>query len=190
MKAVKLSTLDRDLLAGDTVPLERKRALLRAIDEDYFRVDLGAGRVIYEGAVTEPKSGNIFAMRFPAAAAGTNAHAYRAFGSKALWPRTVPRLNLWYTSPGASTNTFTVRFVMWVFGAGALNSAAAIFSIDFTAVGPAVAGTEMFTTVRGGAMFPSSPFGGVEFRVGRVGGDANANDLDVLLAQIVMEESA
>jgi hypothetical protein len=191
MRNVKLSTPDRDILAGDAVTLERKRALLRAIDETYFTVDFAPGLMIYEGGlITTPKNGNIFAARIPATAAGTNPSVYKTVSARKLWPRTIPRLKLWYTSPVGSTNTFSVRFVLWVIGAGALTSATAIFATDMLVPGPTIANTEMFATVKGGAMFPSSPFGGAEFRIGRLGGDANANDLDILLAQVVMEESA
>lgn len=190
MKAVKLSTLNRDLLAGDTVPLERKRALLRAIDETYFAVDIGPWCQVYDGgAPTIVKNGNLLVTRF-AAAAGANVHQLRTVSARNLWPKTVPRLNLWYTSPGASTATFTVRFALWTVGPGALTSLAAVFAVDLLAPGPAIANTEMFATIKGGAAFPSMPFGGAEFRIGRINGDANANALDIILAQIVMEESA
>jgi hypothetical protein len=191
MKAYKLSTPDRDNLSADAVSLEEKRVLVRAVDETYFTVDLAPGLMIYEGGlITTPKNGNIFAARFPATAAGTNPSAYKTVSARKLWPRTVPRLKLWYTSPVGSVNTFSVRFVLWVIGAGALTSTAAVFATDMLVPGPTIANTETFATVKGGAMFPSSPFGGAEFRIGRLGGDANANDLDILLAQVVMEESA
>lgn len=189
MRSVKLGTTDRELNDGDTVPLERKRALLRAVDETYFIVDIAAGDGVDEATITYPKNGDVIVRRIADAAAGTNTNFQRSVSTRKLWPGTIPRLNLWYTSPVGSTAAFSLRFVLRVFGAGAgMNSA--VFVVDFTAPGPAVAGTEAFISVKGGGLFPTSPYGIAQFRLGRLGGDANANDLDILLAQFVMEEQA
>lgn len=189
MRSVKLGTADRDNLAGDTIPLEKKRSLLRAVDETYFIVDLAAGDGVDEAAITYPKNGDVIVRRIADAAAGTNTNFQRTVSARKLWPGTIPRLNLWYTSPVGSTATFSLRFVLRVFGvAGGMTSS--VFVVDFTPPGPAVANTDMFVSVKGGSMFPTSPYGVAQFRLGRLGGDANANDLDIVLAQFVMEEQA
>lgn len=190
MRNIKLSTPDRDILAGDSVTLENKRKLLRALDETYFRVDIAAGDGVDEvGTITYPKVGDEVVRRFPVAAAGVNQNVQRSVAARDLWVKTVPRLYLWYSSPVGSTNTFSIRFVLRCFGDGS-GMTSGVFVTDFAPPGPAIAGKVQRATVKGGAVFPSSPFGVAQFRYGRLGGDANANDLDVLLAQVVMEESA
>lgn len=190
MKPVKLGTTDRDVIAGDAIPLESKRSLLRSVDEFYFKVDIAAGDGIDEiGTILYPKVGDEHVRRIPAAAAGTNQNFQRSVGARLLWVKTVPRLYVWYSSPVGSTNTFSLRFVLRCFGAGSA-MAASVFTTDFTTPGPAVANIVQLATVKGGGAFPSSPFGVAQFRLGRLGGDANPNDLDILLAQIVMEEVA
>lgn len=184
-----LGVLDSEVDAADAVPLERARALRRAIDETYFKAELAAGTGVYEGAVTEPKNGDEVVMRFPAAAAGTNAHVQRSIAARPLWVKTRPRLWIWYTSPVGSTNAFSIRFVLRVFGAGS-TTVNNIFTVDFTPGGPAAAGGILTATVVGSAVFPTSPYGVAQLRVGRLGGDANPNALDILLAQIVFEEIA
>lgn len=166
----------------------RWRNLLGAVDEEYFRRELKPGCVVYEGTVTEPLVGNANVMRFAAAGAGVNAHAATQVEQRALWALTRPRLLLWYSSPVGSTNTFSVRFVVRHFAVGNTLSNN-VFVVDFTPPGPAVANTELFATVVGTAVMPVVP-SPIQLRVGRLGGDANANALDVVLAVVVFEEVA
>lgn len=189
MRSARLGVLDRQVESGDAVPFEVKRAVQRAIDETYFKAEIAAGVGVYEGTVTEPKNGDEVVMRFPAAAAGTNAHVQHSVAARPLWVRTRPRLWIWYTSPVGSTNAFSIRFVLRVFGSGS-TSVNNIFTVDFIARGPAAAGGILSATAVGSAIFPTSPYGVAQLRVGRLGGDANPNDLDILLAQVIMEEIA
>lgn len=189
MKPAKMGTPDRDVLAADAVTLERQRVLQRAIDEVYFKVRMAAGLVVYEGVVTEPKNGDEVVSRFPAAALGVNAHMQRSVEARDLWPRTRPRVYVFYTSPVGDVKTFNLRFVLRCFGPGS-TTVNSIFVTDFSPAGPAVANTVQRATCVGGAVFPSSPFGVAQWRLGRLGGDANPNDLDILLAVVTLEETA
>ena len=177
-----------DVHAGDAVTLEQKRIMRRALDEEYFRRELSAGHVVYEGAVAEVKNGDETCMRFVPAAAGVNAHAQLTVEGRALWARTRPRLSVWFTSDANGTALFSFRFVVRAFPAGG-STTSAVFVTDFTAAGPAAAGTVLSATVVGGAIMPALQ-GPVQIRVGRLGGDANANNLDVLLAVVAFEEVA
>lgn len=185
MKPATLPIPPTDAARTETSRLEVQRVRDRALDEEYFRRELAAGRVAYEGTVTEPLNGNVVCMRF---AAGAEAHAQKTVLLRDLWPRTRPRLTLWYTSPVGSTATFTVRFRIRPFPAGGTTTSSGIF-VDFTPAGPAVANTVMTATVVIAGAMPSvqAP---MLLRVGRLAGDANANDLDILLAVITLEEVA
>lgn len=189
MKPSNLGIPSRDLLAADPVTLERKRIRQRAADEEYFRREIRPGASTYEGTVTESMNTGVV-MRFPAAGAGTNAHASIVTEGRELWARTRPCLKLWFTSPGGSTNTFNVRFVVRVFPQDALASSGLVFSTDFSPAGPAVANTVQCVSLVGGAILPAIMPVPVQLRVGRMGGDANANALDILLAVVTFEESA
>lgn len=189
MRSARLGVLDRQVEDGDVVPFEVKRAVQRAVDETYFKAEIAAGSGVYEGTVTEPKNGDEIVMRFPAAAAGTNAHVQRSIAARPLWVKTRPRLWIWYTSPVGNRNTFSIRFVLRVFGPGSLTTSN-VFTVDTTPSGPLVANTVMSATAVGSAVFPSSPYGVAQIRVGRLGGDANPNDFDLLLAQVTFEEIA
>jgi len=188
VKAAKLSAPGLDPLTGDAVSLERKRALLRAVDETYFKVPLGSGYSVYEGAVVEVKNGDAFVMQFPA---GAPTRANRMVEARALWALTRPRLDVWYSSPGGSVVPFNFGFVVRVYGAGS-TTVNNTMTIDWTAPGPAAAGGVLKTTVVGTARFPASPFGVAHFRLvrNRLANDANPNALDVLLAVVTMEEVA
>ena len=188
MSVFKLSTPGRDSDSGDAVSLERKRVLLRAVDEAYFKVALGAGYSVYEGAVVETKNGDAFVMQFPA---GVATRANRQVETRALWPLTRPRLDVWYSSPGGNVAAFNFGFVVRVYGAGS-TTVNNTMTIDWTAPGPAVAGGVLKTTVVGTARMPTSPFGVSHFRLvrNRVAIDANPNALDVILAVVTMEEVA
>jgi hypothetical protein len=157
------------------------------VDENYFKVDLGVGNVFYEGVVTEQKIADAISSRFPAAAAADNRHMELQVPAKPLWVGTLPVLSLWYTSPGSSTATFNVRFVIRVFGAGGTCSSA-LSVVDVTLPGPAVLNSVLFTRLRAAVAIPASPFGIVQLRVGRLGGDANANGLDILQASVQFQE--
>lgn len=180
-----------DSQTGDAVTLERQRIRDRALDEEYFRRELAPGRVTYQGVVTEQlrAATDTWVMTFPAVAAGDNRHAVRQVATRELWLRTRPRINVWYSSPVGSTNTFNFRFVIRCFGAGS-GMVSNVVTLDWSPAGPAVANTVQFTSATTGIIFPSSPFGVVQLRLGRLGGDANANDLDVLLALVIFEEVA
>lgn len=164
---------------------ERERTLLRALDETYLTFSLAPGRVTYTGAVTEPVNGEIDVMRFPD---GASTFARTTQPTRQLWAATRPRLTVWYTSPIGDTSNFTFRWVFRTFGAGSTTSNT-VFTVDFSAPGPAVANTVQTVSVVGTAKFPSSPFGVTHVLLGRLGAaDANNRDLDVLLATITMEE--
>lgn len=189
MKPARLGVLDRQVISGDAVPLEVKRVVQRAIDEMYFTAWIAAGDGVAEGIVTTPKNGDEVVMRFPVAVFGTDAFVQRSVPARPLWVRTRPRLRIWYTSPVGSTNLFTIRFVLRVFGAGS-STTSTVFSVDVAAPGPTVANTVQVATVVGSALFPTSPLGVAQIRIGRIGGDGNGNDLHVLLATVIFEEIA
>lgn len=186
MRNIKLSTPDRDSLAGDTVTLENKRKLIRVIDETYFKVELGAGYCSYEGAAVDAKNGDALVMQFPAGAA---TRAYRHVVARQLWVGTRPRIEVWYSAPGGSVTPFNMGFVFRCFGV-ASSTVNVTGTLDWTPAGPAAAGTVMYTTAVMGATMPSSPFGVVQIRLtrNRLANDANVNALDVLLAVVTFEE--
>lgn len=189
MKPISLSLPAQDVKTADSIRSEKERVLHRALDEAYFQRELAAGTAVYEGgAVADALNGIETVMRFPAAAAGVNTHARRTVGMNALWARTKPRLTIWYTSPVGSTNTFTVRFTVRMLPVGIVIPTT-IFFVDFTPAGPAAANTTLSATVLGSAVIPSVP-APLILRVGRLGGDANANALDVFLARVTFEEVA
>lgn len=177
-----------DILApGDKREIQRVRD--RALDEEYFKRELASAHVTYENTAAAAKNGNAFVMRLPATLAGTNPQVHDVVLERDLWPRTRPRLTLWYTSPGASTNAFNLRFQMYHFPAGLTTAVAVVFSTVHQPAGPAVAGTILASTVVGGAVVPSlaAP---IRFTVARIGGDTNPNDCDILLAVVTLEEVA
>lgn len=184
------SLLDKlDQQTGDGVTLERKRIRDRALDEEYFQRAIWAGAVLYEAGGLDAINQNAGVMRLPATAVATNPMLHRTFGFNALWPRTQPRLTIWYTAPGGSTNAFNLRFQLRHYPVGGTTAPAVVFSTILTPAGPAVANDVLSATVVGGAIMPTltAP---VRFAVVRIGGDANANSLDILLAVVTMEEIA
>lgn len=185
MRPVSLAVPSVESREVGTTRFEKDRVLQGALDEVYFRTTLTAGNCAYDAGVVEAANGQALCMQFPA---GATNHVRRIEVSRDLWPRTRPRLNLWFTSDAGSTNTFTVRFTVRHFGA-VTGNASLVFSLDFNPAGPAVAGDVKLATVVGSAVMPSlrAP---VHFRVGRITGDANANKLDVLAAEVVLEEVA
>lgn len=190
MKPVALTQPDADRTS--TALFERERVLQRALDEEYFQRSLEPGRVTYEAGGLDAQSG-AFAevMRLPIAAVGTFPQVHRTARMGALYPRTRPRLTMWYTSPVGSTATFDLRFQLRVYPAGNLTSAIGnrLFNTTFTPAGPAVADTILTTTVVGGAIMSSIP-SPIRLTVARIGGDPNVNSLDILLAVITFEEIA
>lgn len=181
--------LPRDLEAADATTLERKRIRDRALDERYFQVELWPGAVLYEAGGADAINNNAGVMRLPVTAAGTNPMVHRQTKLLDLWPRARPRLTMWYASPGASTNTFNLRFQLRYYPAGGSTVVATTFSTILTPPGPAVANTILIATVVGGSILPATT-APLRFAIARVGGDSNANDLDILLAVVAMEETA
>lgn len=184
------SLLDKlDQQTGDGVTLERKRIRDRALDEEYFQREMAAGLATYEAGAADAVNANSDVMRLPVTLAGTNPMVKRMLGMNALWPRTRPRLTLWYTSPAGSTNLFNLRFQLRMYAVGGTTAPAVLFSTIFQPAGPAVANTILTASVVGGAVVPSvtAP---LRLAVVRIGGDANVNDLDILLALVTFEEIA
>lgn len=186
---VLLSMLDAH--AGDAVTLEQKRILSRALDEVYFRVDLASGLLIYEGGAANAINQNAAVARLPhgAAAPANNSFGHRAVGFRDHWALTRPRLNLWYTSPVGSTAAYDLRFQLRMFAIGGTTAPSMIFSVQLTPAGPAVANTVLFTTIVGTALVPALP-APLRLTLLRLGGDANVNDLDIVLGVVVFEEVA
>jgi hypothetical protein len=180
-----------DIRPGDGITLEQKRILSRALDEVYFRRELAAGLLVYEGGAADAVNLNAVVARMPhgAAAPANNSFAHRKVAYRDLWARTRPRLNLWYTSPVGSTAAFDLRFQVRMYAPGGTTAPATLFSVQLTPVGPAVANTVLFTTIVGTALVPSLP-APLRLTLVRLGGDANANDLDIVLGAVVFEEVA
>lgn len=188
MKAAKLGVIDRQVISGDAVPLEVKRVIQRAIDETYFRVSLAAGRVVYQGAVTEVIAGDAAVMRFPD---GATTVAQSTFPSRKLWVKTRPVLSVWYSGSASSVATFNFRLIIRAYGPGGTTTGAIVTLLDWSAPGPAVAGGALFTTAISTSAFPSSPFGTVQVELRRLGAaDANSGNLDVLAAEVTFQEFA
>lgn len=182
-----MGTPDRDVLAADAVTLERQRVIQRALDEVYLTATLAAGRVVYVGAVVEVQNNSAWVMRYPAGAT-TQAHA--SVARRQLWPRTVPRMTVYYTSAVGSTATFNMIFNVYAFGPGVTTAAASVSSISWNPAGPAVANTILSTSATTSTPLVASPAGVVQLELRRRNGDANPNALDVLLAVVTFEESA
>lgn len=186
MKPASLGVPSRDALAADAVSLERERILQRALDEVYFRVDLVHSNVLYGGAAATANNADARVMRFPDAGGFAN----MTVRTRDLWVATRPKLIVDYTSPVGSTANFDLAFVLFPFGPTGTTTATTL-SVSWSAPGPAVANDILRTqgTITSGR-FPSSPLGSVRCRLERLGTDANANDLDVLIAVVVFEETA
>lgn len=175
---------------ADAVTLERQRIRDRTIDELALSVELAPGNVTYVLGGADAVNNNADVMQLPVTAAGVNPMAKRTVKLRDLWPRTRARLTMWYTSPGGSTNAFDLRFQLRHYPDAILTSGATlIFSTQFTPAGPAVANTVLKTTVVGASVLPSLT-GPLRFSITRIGADANANALDILLAVVTLEEVA
>lgn len=189
MKAGRIGVLDRDVVSGDAVPLERERVKIRAIDEDYFRVEMEPGVGGLQGASTVDAATLSYTFEdFPAAATTIRRRTRKA---RALWAGCGIRLNLWYTSPVGSANLFTLGFNYRPADAGAsLAGTPTPANVTFTAPGPAVANDVLFITVvaPGKIILPGRRVAQFSFR--RTGPDANPNDFRFVFAEFVMEESA
>ena len=190
MKPAKL-TRPFDEREAPGVALERQRLRDRALDEEYFQRELFAGAVTYEVGAADAVNGFSAVMQLPASAPVTFPMVHRMCGMNQLWARTRPRLTMWYTSPVGSTNNFDLRFQVRLHAISALTTAAGslVFSTQLLAPGPAVANTVLSATVVGGAIMPAIP-APVRLSIARIGGDANANAIDILLAVVVFQESA
>lgn len=166
---------------------ERQRGLVRAIDETYFRERIVANSVIYSAAGgATAVNGNTRVMRLPDALT-TSASA--TFPARDLWVRTRPKVEVWYTSPTGSTNTFDLMFDLLWFGPGG-NTTGGIMQVSWSPAGPAVANNILKTQAVQASLLPSSPFGVIRARVVRIGTDANIGDLDILQAVVTFEEVA
>lgn len=188
MKPAKLGVVDRQVVASDAVPLEVKRVIQRAIDEMYFRVSLAAGRVVYQGAVTEVIAGDAAVMRFPD---GATTVAQTTVPARKLWVKTRPAISVWYSSPAGSTATFNFRLIVRAYGPGGTTTGAIVTLLDWSAAGPAAGGGVLLTTATSTGVFPTSPFGIVQVELRRLGAtDANNGNLDVLEADVVFQEVA
>jgi hypothetical protein len=175
--------------AGHNAVMERERVLHRALDEEYLTRELAPGRVLYEAGGLDAINANAGVMRLPATLVTVNPMVHSQVGMNSLWPRTRPRLNIWYTSTVGAVAAFNLRFQARLYAVGGTTAPAVLFSTILTPPGPAVANTVLFATALAGAVIPSIP-APLRFAVVRIGGDANANDLDILLAKVVFEESA
>lgn len=189
MKPPSLGVPTQEFEAADATTLERKRIRDRALDERYFQVELWPGAVLYEAGGADAINQNAGVMQLPATLITINPMVHRQCKLLDLWPRTRPRLTMWYTSPVGSTNAFNLRFQARHYPAGGTTAPAVLFSTILTPAGPAVANTIQTATIVGGAIVPSitAP---LRFAIARVGGDSNANALDILLAVVAMEEVA
>jgi hypothetical protein len=189
VKAGRVGVLDRDVAAGDSIPLERERVRLRAIDENYFSLGLMPGLVYYEGGAAEVRNTAGDALMMRLAAGVTLNFAARQTWARKLWVRTTPRILFWYTSPGGAVTNFDLRFSLKVFGTSS-GLTSSVFATDFSVPGPAIANSgPLFASVLGGAVIPASPFGILQARLIRRGTDANANALDVLGAIVQFQEA-
>jgi len=183
MRSTSLPIPPRDPRNADTSRFEKDRGPYQALDETYFTVELEPGLGIPVGAAVI-NAGPPGTEDWPAAAI-TGRRRTRKL--RALWPKTVPRLNVWYTSPGAGAANFTLRFNLLQYDAATADLL--VFSVDFPAPGPAVALTKLFATYL--APTPLLPSPRVcQFSLLRIGPDANANAFRLLHAEVVLEERA
>lgn len=170
---------------ADSTALEQQRIRDRALDEVYFREALTYSNTVLTTAATASNA-DARVIRFPNAGGFAN----RVVAERDLWIRTRPKIEVWYTSPVGSTANFDLGFALWTFGLTGTTTFTPL-AVAWSAPGPAVANDILKTqaTITSG-LLPSSPFGSVRLRLERTAGDANANDLDVLLALVTFEEIA
>ena len=189
MKPSLLAIPPQDSLRADAVRLEQGRILGRAVDEVYFRVELEPGQGVLSGAATVIDA-TTYAFTFEdfPAAAGTNRR--RNVRRKDLWPRTLIRMNVWYTSPVGSTNTFAIGVRVRQLGTGmSLATPALVANPTANVPGPAVANDVLFATLTTTvALLPAPEVVGLSFT--RNAPDANANALRVILVEFVCQEVA
>ena len=173
--------------------LARQKALSRVLDEMYFKVDLDAGNTVFEGGAAATQNTHLWTMRFPDVVGA--AAASRTTGARELWVGTTPVVELTYTCPFAGVATFGITARLLYFGPGInmnILGAGSFASVTFTVPGPAAANDILTARCRFPSRFLASPYGGVRFLLVRnlSTNDANANDLDIILARFVMEETA
>lgn len=189
MKPTPLGVPVRDSISADAITLERKRILQRAVDEVYFRIEIEPGQGVLSGAATAV-DGTTYAFDFEdfPAAAGTNRR--RNVRRKDLWPKTLIRMNVWYTSPVGSTNTFAIGVRVRQLGTGmSLATPALVANPTANVPGPAVANDVLFATLTTTvALLPDPEVVGLSFT--RNAPDANANALRVILVEFVCQEVA
>jgi hypothetical protein len=188
MKAATQAIPSRDNKAADPISFAQQRVRNSAMDEMYFGAEIRPAAAVYVG--TGAADGmNSFApvMVLPA---GVLSSASMNVAARQLWVKTRPQVTIWYTATVGSTNTFNFRFVAVFFGAGGTTTGP-FWDVAWTAPGPAVANVILTTqVVITSGVFLSSPFGVVRFQIQRQGPDANANDLQILLASVKLQEVA
>jgi hypothetical protein len=174
-----------DMRAGDAVSLERKRVLQRVADEMYFKVPIDAGNCFFELGAAANGNGNAIVMAMPNAGPTT---VGRQVDGRNLWTGTRPKMEIWYSSPVGAVATFDLTFDVRCFAAGA-TTAGTLLQVAWSAPGPAAAGDIVKTqAVITSGRLPRAEV--VRVRLVRSGTDANANNLDVLLALVTFEEVA
>lgn len=192
MKPAELGLPRRDLIASDAVTLERQRIRDRALDERYFHVEIEPGQGVAPAAIVPDAA--TFSFNFEDWPPGAATNRRRNVRRLELWPKTLIRLHLWYTSPVGSTNAFTIGFRLRQLDAGLSLAAAAAAPIlvtnpSFSFPGPAVANDVLYgtgtTTV---SVLPSPRVCGVTLT--RIAPDANANDFRFILADFEFREVA
>jgi hypothetical protein len=177
------------LRTGDAVTLERQRVLHRAADETYFRLVFSPGEGVLDGAATVV-DGTTYVFPFEDYPAAAIAMRRKNVKLRELWPRTRVRMNLFYTSPVGSTNTFTVGFRLRQVGTGmSLATPFLVANPTANVPGPAVANDVLFATLTTtAAMLPTPEVVSLTFT--RAAPDANANALRVILVEFVLQEVA
>ena len=167
---------------------ERQRTLLRAIDELYFRVEIEPGQGALDGAsVIDATAVGFNFEDFPA---GANTSRRRNVRRRDLWPKTLVRMNVWYTSPVGSTATFNLAMRVRQLGTGmSLGTPALVSAVNALVPGPAVAGDILFATmVSTVALLPAPEVVGFSFA--SIVGGTNVNALRWILAEFVCQEVA
>lgn len=154
----------------------------------YFWVEIEPGVGALRGTSTvDATTFNFTFEDFPAAGITARRRTRRLLG---LWPRTAARFHLWYTSPVASTNLFTLAFTVRQLDAGMLLSGpAANINQGFTAAGPGTINSVLYATFVATGTFAST-LRVCNFTFSRQGPDANANDFRFIFGAFELMEAA
>lgn len=189
MRNAKLLVTPRDVDAVGASTLTPQRVRDRLIQEMYFRVPLEAGKGIVQGGPTVVDAAT-YGFTFEDIPAGVVTALRVGEGLRDLWPRTLIRVNVWYTSPVGSTNLFTFGIRLRQVAVGQLLSApTVVVNQNWTAPGPAVANTALFTTfVASAVTLPAAAM--CNLTLVRIGPDANANALRFIRADFIFQEVA